>query len=249
MADEENERPARPLLERPWFKYLVAPIIVAVVGAVLVALLTGGDDGKSASNVPAQTSPAQAPGAEAPNAEPPKDAIEQIARRDIWTATPDTFRSAQAILERAPYAPVPLEVDTETLQPTVVTPHKLALHGSEYEGQDVVLVGRVVDDVSLTPLEDHRDGLDHETRLAGSRTSGVYVGSRFLVAPDRGETVWVIGRVAAVGRAETLSGRPLRAAYFIAADDFNSTGFNDEDLPGSVRAAVGMEAKRRLQPS
>ena len=249
MVEEKSERPAHPILERPLFKYVVAPIIVIVVGAVLVALLIGGDDDKSAPNVPAQTSPAQAPRADAPQAAPPKDAIEQIARRDIWAATPDTFRSAQPILKREEFAPVPVEVDSETLQPTVVTPHQLALPGSDYEGQDVVLVGRVVDDVSLTPLEDHLNGLDHETRLAGSRNSGVYVGSQFLVAPDRGDTVWVIGRVAAVGRAETLGGRPLRAAYFIAADDFRFTGYDDSRLPGSVRDAVRTQSQRPLEPS
>lgn len=220
-------------------------IVVTVVGGVLLAQLTGDDD-KSAPNVPAQTPPHQTPKAQP--AQPPKDAIEQIARRDIWTTTPETFRSAQEILGRGPFDEVPVDIDRDTLQPTVVTPHQLALHASQLDGQDVVLVGRVVDDISLTPPEGG-DGLDHETRLAGSRTSGVYVGSHLGFPPERGETVWVIGRVAAVGRAETLSGRPLRAAYFIAADDFQSTDGDNGGLPGNVRDAVRVQAKRRLQPS
>ena len=245
MADDASETRS----EHPnWLKRALVgaalAIVVTVVGGVLLAQLTGDDD-KSAPNAPAQTPPNQTPKAQP--AQPPKDAIEQIARRDIWTATPETFTSAQEILGRDPFDEVPVDIDRETLQPTVVTPHQLALHGSQLEGQDVVLVGRVVDDVSLT-LPEVGEGLDHETRLAGSRTSGVYVGSYLAEPPERGETVWLIGRVAAVGRAETLSGRPLRAAYFITADGFNSTGFDDADLPGSVRDAVRVQAKRRLQP-
>jgi hypothetical protein len=58
--------------------------------------------------------------------------------------------------------------------------------------------------------------------------------------------VWVVGRVAAVGRAETLQGRPLRAAYFLAATDFGS--YPDENLPANLRAAMRVQGKQPLTP-
>jgi len=224
-----------------WYKRLdlwgkvLAPVVVGVVVLLLGTQLTGGDDKASLSG--------QRPSG------PPKDVIQQIERRDVWTTSPQIFKSAKDLPDIS--TDITLPVDAESLQPTIVTPTQLARHGVDYDGQTIVLVGRVVDEVSVTRLENengYREGIGGEIRLAGTRDSGAYVGTSYSTS-DRGEVVWVVGRVAAIGMARTVDGRPLRAAYFLAGGDVQSadSGYSD-DYPPKLRAALRSEAGRPLLP-
>lgn len=242
VATDESERNAmavRGLVG--WFGRIgekrVAWIIVLVAGLILTVSFIRGDDG------PIGNSRVR------PSAQP-EDVLEQVASRDIWTSLPATFNSAKGVAD-AFRGDAAVPVARVNQARTVVTPEQIADHGVEFDGQDVIVVGRVADAVSLAPIARHAltgyAKLSAEVRLAGTRESGAYVGTLAdepTVRTRRGELVWVIARIAAIGWTR-INGQLLRTAYLIAGSNFQTFDSASRDLlPTSVRRALAGQARR-----
>jgi hypothetical protein len=183
------------------WKALIAPVIVLTAGAWLVREVTGVATSGNASSS---------------NATPPRDIIEQVRQREFWVSAPRTFSAATAswVAERS----VAVLPDDD---PVLLTPEELAEHGAAYEDKNVMLVGRVAENVSLTIVRFHGyDGISDEIRLVGANETGTYLGvngGHPITANLRGKTVITVGRIAALGIAWLPNGKEIRAAYLLVA--------------------------------
>jgi len=216
---------------KPW-QLIVAPLIVVVLGGVAVAALT---DVVIRDGAPSR---------------PPKNVIEQVEQRDFWASPPLMFPSARTAFEEYHVYPV-VELEFGG-QPAVVTPGELANRAVDYEGRDVILVGRAAEEVAVGPpsypgLGDARVG--DEIRLVGRDGTTAYIGaeSGTGAADLRGEVVYAPGRTAAVGTTRRPDGETQRGAYFLASRAGGvERPIDTADLPQSVASAIRAARRQRL---
>jgi hypothetical protein len=164
--------------------------------------------------------------------------IKEIASRDIWVTRPRTFGSAA---DRPQTGHV--NASSGGADFIVVTPDALVRNAPDYEGLNIILVGKVALSVQLPSDEGFAEELtlatDHN-RLAFIRRD-VPEPTEETTMHRRGDVVFALGRLAAVGRARDPTGRQHQAAYFLATwvqDYFFQvvgSGTLDESLNGVLR--------------
>ena len=225
---------------KPW-QLIVAPLVVVVLGGVAVAALTAEQTVVIRDGAPSRPELDR----------PPKNVIEQVEQRDFWASPPLMFPSARTAFEEYHVYPV-VELEFGG-QPAVVTPGELANRAVDYEGRDVILVGRAAEEVAVGPplsypgLGDAR--VRDEIRLVGRDGTTAYIGaeSGTGAADLRGEVVYAPGRTAAVGTTRGPDGETQRGAYFLAsrAGDVEQP-IDTADLPQSVASAIRAARRQRL---
>jgi hypothetical protein len=217
------------------WRLLVAPTLVLIVsGLILAWLLDPPKPGSGGS---------------------PRDVIDQIQNREFWISPIQKMPSAEISWSLTrPIASI------HNGQPVVVTPAELAEDGAAYEGEDVIVVGRVAENISLQVpnFSNGTEGIGDEIRLDGSENTAVYLGINGK-HPIRqslvGDLVFAFGRVAAMGRARLPIGKSVRAAYFLVTGGGRGKSFaqfvtSNENIKGLAQAIqVALVRARGGRPS
>lgn len=214
--------PSERASRRPWYRHvwhgLNTPLLATIVGGVIVAVViivlggSGGADDDNGTDSGGGTG--EAPTTEAP----PKSATDEAARRGFWDGDPQVLSGGERTPNYegdglGPYIAQAAAIDIFEADLTVYTPRNLVEEAASLRGLSVVLVGRVVSDVKTA------SGflLSREVRVVGGeRGYDVYIGTDNRGRFEPGTVVWASGRVAAVGRSETPSGRAAQSAYFLS---------------------------------
>lgn len=159
----------------------------------------------------------------------PRDAVEEIAERDIWSSAPVTYPGADEISHYTPDAgegiALPQEDEyTLTAAPKAVLPTALVEDSHQYENGPVLVVGKITGIQTLGSRFLGERGYAEEdahgpkpviqVELAGHHSVNAYVEFTPLATESApGEVIIALGRLAAVGETRHNT---MRSAYFLA---------------------------------
>jgi len=181
----------------------------AIISLVLVLVFHSGNASKPATAASAA----------------PKNAVEEIARRNIWTSYPAVFSTANVVAEHKEPNPK-TEGGIERLSggPLILSPAELAQNAETHKEESILVVGKV-QSVQTVPTqflqtelgrsEERAPTTATQVELAGSRNENAYVeigpGGE---SPSVGGVIVARGEVAAVG--ETKGMPEKRSAYLLS---------------------------------
>jgi hypothetical protein len=187
---------------------VVGGLIVLAVGTVVTLSITGGSD----SPQPAQ------PGARLPAPAKPKTPLDEVVARPFWKTQPETFKNVQDASD-SPTATV------ESGDVVAFTPRELVETGASWDGKPIYLVGRVVGSQDLKTAFPYRGGVSEEVHVVGRDLHfDAYIGTDGALFPSRGDVVFALGAVAAIGESTNATGRRIQTAYFLSEGDSDNSG-------------------------
>jgi hypothetical protein len=225
-AQPDGTHPVRGWLKEHGVKLVLAPLIAAV-GAGLILYYAFGIGGS-------ETSTSRPGGGR--SVPTPENRTDEAAQRSFWTSPPQTYKGAnESIAETA---------SVRSGEVIAVTPRGLVEKGANEEGHSIFLVGRVLtSQVRKSKFEDPYFGLGDykfiELHLEG-REKGydAYVAASPLVADGvavaAGDTIFALGRVAAIGTSTDPAGHRRQTAYFMSF----SSGGNFDRIDGTSSSGI-----------
>jgi hypothetical protein len=152
------------------------------------------------------------------------DMKEQVDAQDYWVSHDPQWlgKSLDFASQQGNVAAPVVSTDSTSGRQTILSPAELVRNGRQYDGEPVILVGKVMDSQALSGDSAHL--VTHELRLVGKANKPVaIVGMNPFGgdAPAVGAVRAFPGVIVATGRVELDSGETLRTVYFLGSEPYD----------------------------